>query len=98
MLGWALTFFSLVVWGVTFASKRRAAPETRYCRQHTASRELKETPPQCGSMTTNGLACAYRSRRTDGPKANSGMSLTPSPSCAAASDVRTAKGGLKSLR
>ena len=47
-------------WAVTKSGsrcKRRAAPETRYCRQHAATRELKDTPPQCGSMTTNGDPC-----------------------------------------
>ena len=47
-------------WAVTKSGsrcKRRAAPETRYCRQHAATRELKDTPPQCGSMTTNGVPC-----------------------------------------
>ena len=47
-------------WAVTKSGtrcKRRAAPETRYCRQHTATRELKDTPPQCSSVTTNGVPC-----------------------------------------
>ena len=47
-------------WAVTKSGsrcKRRAAPETRYCRQHAATRELKDTPPQCGSMTTSGVPC-----------------------------------------
>lgn len=50
-------------WAVTKSGsrcKRRAAPQARYCRQHTADREQKDTPTQCGSMATNCVRCAER--------------------------------------
>ena len=50
-------------WAVTKSGsrcKRRAAPETRYCRQHTADRTSDRQPDRCRSMTTNGVWCSEK--------------------------------------
>jgi len=38
--------------------KRRAVPNERYCKQHSADRAPSKVPDRCRSMTTNGVQCS----------------------------------------